>query len=221
MLRKFPAVIAIVVAISGAVTQVSAAEAISRGGIRLTVAPPTSQGAHDAAAPVRSDLQTIYSTFGPDSPAWDAWIGWSLQTDSQTAAAMAFTPQADFNVHEIRLALTNIEGSEKSTVTLHADANGIPGQLLAKFKLMTMPEFGKCCATRAVSSEEGIPISAGQTYWVAAHVPRIWGMADSAWNWTTLEILEHPMAVRRDGAWHATNDWASAFAVYGKPAASR
>jgi len=210
---------ALTLALASLGTHATAADAVDRGVAKMTVGHGSSEEAAVVSGSVDSDLETIFDTFTTTTPTWDAWMGWTLSVDEQPAVAMSFVPQGDYMVHEIRLALTNISGSEKATVTLNADAGGIPGQTLAKFKVMTMPKFGKCCATRTVSTEEGVRVSAGQTYWVTAHVLKKFGTTNSAWNVTLIEdLFYHPMAVRHgDKTWFAGNDWASAFAVYGKP----
>lgn len=214
------AIVTLALASLGSHATVTAAGVVDRGLAKMTVGERSRQVAIEAG-PVDPDLQTIVDTFKPTTPTWDAWMGWTLSVDEQPAVAMSFVPQGDYTVHEIRLALTNLSGSEQATVTLNADAGGIPGQTLAKFKVKTMPRFGKCCATRSVSTDEGVRVSAGQTYWVAAHVPKKFGVTDSAWNVTLIEdLFYYPMAVRHgDRTWFAVSDWASAFAVYGKPIA--
>lgn len=210
---------ALTLALASLSTHATAADVGDRGLAKMTVGQGSSQEAAVVSGPVDSDLQTIFDTFKPTSPTWDAWMGWTLSVEDQPAVAMSFVPQGDYMVHEIRLALTNSSGSEQATVTLNADAGGIPGQTLAKFKVMTMPKFGKCCATRTVSTEEGVRVSAGQTYWVTAHVPKKFGVTNSAWNVSLIEDLyDYPIAVRHgDKTWFSGRDWASAFAVYGKP----
>jgi hypothetical protein len=98
---------------------------------------------------------TGYNIMGPSSGIGEQWM------------AAAFTPYANRNVTKITVAVGYSQGTINGAVLgLKADNNGVPGKWLKSWTLSGLPTFGTCCALVAGSDTSGIPVTAGQQYWV-------------------------------------------------------
>src|SRR5258708_28160681 len=79
----------------------------------------------------------------------------------------AFAPHANHTVHKISVAAGYSQGTTNGAVlSLKLDNNGAPGTTLKSWNLSALPFFGTCCALMEASDLSGIPVTAGQQYWV-------------------------------------------------------
>ena len=115
-----------------------------------------------------SRLVTIFDNFANKYPKAlyldDA--GESLNV-TQLGVAIPFTPTANHTVTEIEVAMSYSTNYNQAVLGLYTDANGVPGTALKTWNVRHMPHAGKCCVVMAKTDKAGIPIVAGQQYWVA------------------------------------------------------
>jgi len=168
-----------------------------------------------SARQTSASLKEIYSNFNSDREIlYDMHTGLAVSSKESNLGSylvgMPFTPAEDSNVRKIILAITHFRGTNSLNISLRADANGLPGDILARFVVNDMAEFGTCCET-VVLHAEGIPVVAGTQYWVVA---RAVGDANNAWNINSLR-MEGPVAHKHDAGWYITTDNVGAFRVLG------
>jgi len=166
---------------------------------------------------VPDGFTVIYSNFNTDpANAYDCCAGWTLSAEGSIVGArqilaMPFTPSADIDIRRLVVAIGYVTGTNHVALSLHADDNGLPGDLIKQGSADDLPVFGGCCDTTAVPARP-IHVMGGTQYWVVAKVTDdTW----SAWNWNTIGA-QGPYAFRADGGWIPANSILSAFAVLGK-----
>lgn len=166
-------------------------------------------------------LTEIYSTFNSDSTnAYDCCGGWTISArDSvvglRQAVAMPFTPAADANVTKIGVAVGYVTGVNGVSVALYSDSAGLPGEVIERFKVSSLPTFGECCVTESVHLK-GVPVTAGTQYWVVVKTGKIGDATWAAWNFNTISALG-PFAFNQGGGWQLSGDSSlSAFNVLAK-----
>ena len=114
---------------------------------------------------------TGYNIMGPSSGIGEQWM------------AAAFTPHANHTVTKISVAVGYSQGTTNGAVlSLRADNNGAPGKTLKGWTLSALPVFGTCCALMEASDSSGIPVSAGQQYWVVLRTNASQLDTVDAWN---------------------------------------
>jgi hypothetical protein len=120
-----------------------------------------------------SGLLTIFSNLASEYPNGEFWCctGYNIMGPSSGVGeqwmAAAFTPHANHTVTKITVAVGYSQGTINGAVLgLKADNNGVPGKWLKSWTLSGLPTFGTCCALVAGSDTSGIPVTAGQQYWV-------------------------------------------------------
>jgi hypothetical protein len=74
----------------------------------------------------------IYSNFGTGNSLYDGGEGWTEAgaeaNDFPITEAMAFTPDANYNVIRVDVAVTYVQGTNGMTLVLAEDNGGVPGQ---------------------------------------------------------------------------------------------
>jgi hypothetical protein len=114
---------------------------------------------------------TGYNIMGPSSGVGEQWM------------AAAFTPHANHTVTKITVAVGYSQGTINGAVLgLKDDNNGIPGKWLKSWTLSGLPTFGTCCAVVSGSDTSGIPVTAGQQYWVVVKTNASQLDTVDAWN---------------------------------------
>jgi hypothetical protein len=114
---------------------------------------------------------TGYNIMGPSSGIGEQWM------------AAAFTPHANHTVTKISVAVGYSQGTTNGAVlSLRQDNNGAPGKTLKGWTLSALPVFGTCCALAEASDPSGIPVSAGQQYWVVLRTNANQLDTVDAWN---------------------------------------
>jgi hypothetical protein len=96
------------------------------------------------------------SLFGPEGLPGNAefWLG------------AAFTPNANHTVTRIEIAATNVQGTNSMTLSIASDSNGVPGQVLKSWVIKNLPPLGSCCTVVVQDDTSGVPVTAGQQYWI-------------------------------------------------------
>jgi hypothetical protein len=87
--------------------------------------------------------------------------------------AMAFKPQANAHVSEVRAAIQyNGSGANRVNLSLYSDVNGVPGgvPLAGPVTVTNLPTFPTCC-TLAIAKFSAVAVTAGAQYWVVGDTP--------------------------------------------------
>jgi hypothetical protein len=118
-----------------------------------------------------SGLVTIFSNLAVKYPKGKYWCctGYNVMGPAQGEQwmAAAFTPGADHTVTRIEVAVGYSQGRTNGVVlSLNRDNNGVPGKALKTWNVSGLPRFGTCCSLVVRSDNSGVPVNAGQQYWV-------------------------------------------------------
>jgi hypothetical protein len=138
---------------------------------------------------------------------------------AQSWPAMQFTPAADATVKEIDVAVQLISGADVVDIALYDDAGGLPGKLLAKFKVRGFGNIGGCCGLSVGKDATGIAIKGGVPYWVALISDKAGPDAFANWAFNSTDQLDAlPSAVNKGTGWLHNGGAvpAASFAVYGQ-----
>jgi hypothetical protein len=188
---------------------------------RTTIAP----GAAAAAVMPRQSLgveglREIYGTFNTDpNNAYDCCSGWTVSAEGSIVGArqdvaMPFTPNANYAVKTINVAVGYVAGTNGATVSLNADAGGVPGAVIQKGMVTALPTFGSCCVTVSIGGK-GSPVNAGTQYWVVVKTSKKTADTWDAWNMNNVG-MQGPFAFNTGTGWQATSGPLSAFNVLGR-----
>ena len=126
----------------------------------------------------------------------------------------AFTPDARFDLTQIRMALGWFTGVNGVTVSLDINNGGAPGKALASWSFVELPQFGTTnSVVQTMTFANGIVLQPGQTYWLvtapfAANTQAVWNL-----NSTGVMGLG---AVNFGGVWLTATVPSGAFEVVGK-----
>jgi hypothetical protein len=96
------------------------------------------------------------SLFGPEG----------LPGNSEFWLGAAFTPNANHTVTRIEVAATNVQGPNSMMLSIASDSNGVPGQVLKSWVIKNLPPLGSCCVVVVQDDKSGVPVTAGQQYWI-------------------------------------------------------
>ena len=94
----------------------------------------------------------------------------------------AFTPNARFDLTEIRMALGWVAGVNGVTVSLDTNNSGAPGKALASWSFVGLPQVGTTNSiVQTMTFAHGIVLQPGQTYWLvtapfAANTQAVWNL---------------------------------------------
>lgn len=162
--------------------------------------------------PMRSNapgLVTIYSNLASKYPKGDYWCcaGYNVMGPNSGAGeqwiAAAFTPDANHTVTKIQVGAGWSDGTNGIVVSLNKDNNGAPGKALKTWNVSDLPFFGTCCTVLEVSSRMGIPVGAGQQYWVMLSTSDSETDTVDAWNESDADQVDQAtIASYSDNQWH-------------------
>jgi hypothetical protein len=113
-------------------------------------------------------LVKLYSNLGSKTDAYDdnlGWIVWGPATGIQQWMAMPFTPKADATVKQIRIAIGNEGGTNSVSLNFTADAGGIPGKVLYRWRVKNLFPWGGCCSLDTARGA-AIKVKKGTKYWI-------------------------------------------------------
>lgn len=168
-----------------------------------------------------SDEAVIYNNFS-SYPLGVYWCctGWTISGPNSIIGAtyadgMPFTPSSSGTVNKIAVAVGWVTGANSVTVSLNADAGGVPGAVIGKFDLTGLPGFGTCCVVASKSSSKGAPVTGGTQYWVVVQNSASGTDTWAAWNDNDTNETNQPFAFDNNGVWTPTSGILGGFAVFG------
>lgn len=138
----------------------------------------TANSVHIPAPPVPEALKQIYSNLGSGDDQYNYNNGWAIigpNFDNQgvfDTFALGFTPKADAHITQVHAAiLYDFTGDNQVNLSIYADANGVPGTLLAgPVTVYNLPPAATCCGF-AVANFPPLAVAAGTLYWLVADTP--------------------------------------------------
>lgn len=148
---------------------------------------------------------TGYNVMGPD--AGEQWMGGS------------FTPSANHTVTRIEVAVGySQQGTNGVVISLNQDNGGVPGTALKTWNATGLPTFGTCCVVVVKTDKTGIPVSAGQQYWIVLSTNAKETNTVDGWNVSDADQVDQAnMASYSNNTWHVFQTAPGlAFAVKGK-----
>lgn len=176
----------------------------------------------DEATPMQLPVQeqaltTIVSTFNTDPNNAYAHNGISAWTISAAGSelgfrsdmAVPFTPSKDYTLKTITVAVTYFSGTNGVTISLNADAAGLPGAVLRKGSVTNLPAAGTCCTTVSIGAK-GVQVKAGTPYWVVVKTDAKTADTWDGWNYNNINASGpfayndgRGWALKRKGIWPA------------------
>ena len=143
------------------------------------------------AAAVVSRADSIYTNLGSGN-SYDPLNEWDVSTlssDNQEyeAIAVPFTPTSNYELGQILIALTNVDGTNQAYVTLNSDSGGLPGAVIASWNLTGLDAWSSTSTItpeQTLTAPSGIFLTAGTTYWIVAMPDSTGGTSDTwdAWE---------------------------------------
>lgn len=133
-------------------------------------------------------------------------------------AAIPFTPTANFKVQEVEMSVGwGGAGANGVTVSVNADANGVPGAALATIDATNLSAFGDCCTVVAEGGRAGLAVTQGTQYWVVASTDNNSLDSFDAWAFNSTDMRALPMAFysSSSGVWSAADSLQPGYAVLG------
>jgi hypothetical protein len=168
-----------------------------------------------AANGVRADV-IAYSSFGPGNGGndYNTGLGWTVGNDfsgDNIAVGESFTPSQTGTLSKIVVALQFVAGTNAGTISLRADAGGVPGAVLESFNVGSLPtDDGAFHTPTTVNDALNVPLVAGTTYWVVASA----SATDSlAWMFSDSATGNHATSFDGGATWFANPDSQGAFRV--------
>ena len=151
---------------------------IAKDGIRVMTTTPAKAGtpyvdnSPNSATAIYDNLAYGY----PKAVYWCCYGGllaginstYGKQQGTAVWQAAGFTPSKNMNVTWVALAIGYQSGTTNDViVTINEDNSGIPGTVLAQWKVSNLPVFGTCCKIKGHSVPKGgLEVTAGTPYWV-------------------------------------------------------
>jgi len=158
----------------------------------------------------------IYSNFGPGysydcCDGWDEFAGYPV--------AMAFTPtKASYLLLQIHFVMVYFRGTNSMTMQLCADNDGVPGKVLASWRVRNLPQYMEepyLYPIQTLKAPSPIELGQGQQYWL---VPLPDPGAELGWNGNYDDIGGNIAFSDDNGAtWETEYYWNGAFDVLGVP----
>jgi hypothetical protein len=105
--------------------------------------------------------------------------------------AMGFTPASNLKVVEIDVAASYGIGTNEISIALYNDKGGVPGTALKVWSVTNLPPQNTCCALTVLTAPGGIPVTAGQRYWVVMRTDHTSLDTGMFWNTNILNMTTH------------------------------
>jgi hypothetical protein len=112
---------------------------------------------------------------------------------SSQFVAGGFTPTANATAVEVQVAVGEFgDGKSSYTLSINADASGVPGTVLASTVVTSAAPFGECCGVVTGKFKGGVALTAGTPYWVAVTLDtkQLQAGDDGAWNLATTDQVD-------------------------------
>lgn len=147
-----------------------------------------------------TSLKVIYGNLGKvNTDLYDDTGGWAVEGPSSASGysesvALPFKPKSNSHVSRVRVAVQHIAGANQINISIYADAQGLPGTLLAGPVTVTnLPEFATCCLL-ADADFAPLAVVSGTQYWVVADTPLTGTGSDFEGLWDGVVAPLIPMA---------------------------
>lgn len=144
-------------------------------GNKITVAAKAPSQAVSQANLAVSGLAVIYDNLGVTYPKGRYWCcggatvsGPKAPTQVQWWEGVPFTPNKDYLLKAIVVAIGYVSGTNEVVLNLNNDENGLPGSVIQSWTIDSLPSAGTCCSVSVRSNEAGIPVTQGTQYWITA-----------------------------------------------------
>jgi hypothetical protein len=134
--------------------------------------------------------------------------------------AVPFTPNANFRVTEVQTSVGwGQNGTNGVTLSINADASGLPGSALASLDVTGLSNFGDCCTLTVGEGpgNSGVPVSKGTQYWLVVSTDTSTETTFDAWAFNSTDMTAHPYAFfnSTNGVWEASDGLLPGYAVWG------
>ena len=227
MKYALPALAALAFAVSAASLPVSAGVAPKPIQLHLAPPPPPSGPVTIFDNINRKQPQNMYNccnfwgVIGPNNG-----LGSHMLFD-----AMGIMPTTNLKVTEIDVAVSFNSGVNEFSLALYNDKGGVPFTALKVWSFTNLPAQGSCCQLTIATDPAGIPVTAGQRYWVVVRTDHASVTSAIDWNMNVLNTTTHfpfaqycsndvqgtPCSTPNDVWTAGTVAPAPAFAVFGTP----
>lgn len=149
-----------------------------------------------------------YTISGPDSFLGAAyWV------------AVPFTPTSNYLVKKVQASVAwGYNGPNGVTLSLNADAGGVPGAVIAGGDIVNLGGFGNCCQLAVGTGPGGVPVTSGTQYWVVVSTSSTFDTTYDAWAFNSTDMREtYPLASysSTNGFWSAGTGLLPGYAVLG------
>lgn len=132
--------------------------------------------------------------------------------------AVPFTPSTDVRVTALEASVGwGGSGPNGVTLSLNADANGLPGNVLAGANLTNISSFGDCCTLSIAKDPAGIAVSAGTQYWLVVSTSSGTSTTYDGWALNSTDMRYYSFAgYSTANGWYATEGILPGYAVLAK-----
>lgn len=130
--------------------------------------------------------------------------------------AIPFKPTSNVTATKLEASVGFVTGTNSVALSLNADNNGLPGNVLATADASNLGTFGDCCTLAVVGgSKAGIALTAGTQYWVVVYTDTTSANTWDAWAFNTTDMRDYPYAYYSGGVWGASEGVLPGYAVLG------
>jgi hypothetical protein len=168
-------------------------------------------------------LKTIYSNLGTGTDVYYDSNGWLIlgkdaAFGEEVWIGFPFTPKASATATEVRTGLNYYSsGTNTFSVSLNADASGLPGKVLFSGTVKNVPTWPACCQLATIKSSKGAKLKKGTQYWVVVYTSdTTQTTSEGVWDWTYNEAEGTQAYNINEAGWDTETTYISAFAVLGK-----
>jgi hypothetical protein len=181
------------------------------------------QGGVRTPAHFPKKLKTIYSNLGSSTDAYYSGDGWLIlgkdaAYGEEVWIGFPFTPTASATATEVETGLNYYSsGTNSFSVSLNADAAGLPGKVLFKGSVKNVPTWPACCQLAPIKSKKGKKLKSATQYWVVVYTSdTTQTTSEGVWDWTYNEVTGTQAYNINETGWLTETTDISAFAVLGK-----
>jgi hypothetical protein len=134
-----------------------------------------------------------YTISGPNSFLGSAyWIG------------IPFTPATTMTAKQVQVSVGwGGSGTNGVTVSLNADASGLPGPAIASADATNLQDYGDCCQLVTEGGGHGVTVNAGTQYWLVVSTDTSTEDTFDAWAFNSTDMRE----TYSFAAYNSTNGW--------------
>ena len=135
--------------------------------------------------------------------------------------AIPFTPTTNLTVYALEASVSwggsSNSGPNGLTLSLNADANGLPGKALASVNLTGLQDYGDCCLLATAKDPAGVPVTAGVQYWLVVSTSASTASTYDGWAFNSTDMRDYHFATySSDSGWVSVTGLLPGYAVLGK-----